>query len=202
MPDQPARDLLSIAAADGRSSRKLAVLNAAIELFAARGYDRVTVRDIGDRLQMTGPSLYRHYTSKGDLLADAVTLVAGAMIGELRKIVASPESPAARLDTAIRFHVDFALRHRDYLLVYFREARRLSGPIRTAHRRQASAYRSMWVDLLLEAGVTDERQEAELLYALLVTMLNVGSPAQVDLADTRTVDLIVDRASALLTSHP
>lgn len=195
----PAGDLLSIAS-DGRSLRKLALLNAAIGLFAERGYDRVSVRDIGETLHVTGPSLYRHYRSKSDLLADAVTLVIDPMLAEMRKIVAYPISAPKRLEKAIRFHVDFALNHRVYLQVYYREQRHLSEPTRGAHRRKAAAYRSLWVDLMLESGTASEPKEAEVLYALLMAMLNVGSPARIELTDAETVDFIVARASALLST--
>jgi AcrR family transcriptional regulator len=191
-------DVLSIAAADGRSSRKLAVLNAAIALFAERGYDRVSVRDIGERLDLTGPSLYRHYKSKSDLLADAVSLVIRPLISRLREISDSAGSADERLEEAIAFHVSFALRHRVYLQVYYREAHHLPEADRRTHRRRASTYRTLWTNLILAAGAAPDRQEADVLYGMLMAMLNVGVPGNVDTSAPWLGELVAARASAMM----
>ncbi len=40
------------------------ILAAALKLFTARGFDRVTVRDIGHEAGLTNPALYRHFADK------------------------------------------------------------------------------------------------------------------------------------------
>ena len=53
----------------GRSTgnTKEKILSEALKLFADRGYDGVTVRDIADRLGIRQSSLYKHYQSKQDI---------------------------------------------------------------------------------------------------------------------------------------
>lgn len=188
-------------ATEGRSPRKLAVLNAAIALFAEQGYDRVSVHDIGRRLDQTGPSIYKHYGSKDELLADAVSVVIIPMIRALRLVASSPASAGERLDRAIMFHAEFALRHRVYLRVYYREARHLSGPARDAHRRRAATYRNLWTQLMTESGVADGEAEAQVLYGMLMAMLNIGTPGESVLSDTELLDLVTARAAAMLTGE-
>lgn len=46
------------------SARKEMILEAALELFVAQGYEATTTRQITDRLKITPPALYYHFPSK------------------------------------------------------------------------------------------------------------------------------------------
>jgi TetR/AcrR family transcriptional regulator, repressor of fatR-cypB operon len=46
---------------------KRAILTAALELFATRGVDGVTIRDIASETGFTNPAMFRHFRSKEDL---------------------------------------------------------------------------------------------------------------------------------------
>jgi AcrR family transcriptional regulator len=188
-------------ATEGRSPRKLAVLDAAITLFAEKGYDSVSVRDIGEILDQTGPSIYRHYGSKEELLADAVAVVITPMIDALRQIATSSEHASERLERAIWFHASFALRHRVYLRVYYRDSRHLSEDARRVHRRRADTYRGLWTQLMTESGVADNEDEAVVLYGMLMAMLNVGTPSTSRLDDPELLDLVAARAAAMLAGE-
>jgi AcrR family transcriptional regulator len=188
-------------ATEGRSPRKLAVLDAAITLFAEKGYDSVSVRDIGEILDQTGPSIYRHYGSKEELLADAVAVVIIPMIDALRQIATSSEHASERLEQAIWFHASFALRHRVYLRVYYRDSRHLSEDARRVHRRRADTYRGLWTQLMTESGVADNEDEAVVLYGMLMAMLNVGTPSTSRLDDPELLDLVAARAAAMLAGE-
>ena len=52
--------------------RRGEVLDAAIAVFAEKGYDCGTMREIATRLGVTEPALYRHYASKEALFSDLV----------------------------------------------------------------------------------------------------------------------------------
>lgn len=188
--------VLEIASRSDRSPRKLAVLNTAIALFAERGYDRVTIRDIGDELGMTSASLYRHYKAKSAVLADAFELVVQSLIAGLTRICRQRLAGLERLESAVRFHVEFAMRHRIYLRVYYLEANHLDDADRAIHRRRANAYRALWVGLLMETRAATSHAEAEQLYAMAMAMINVGStsrlqPAAPELLIERTLTMFV-----------
>jgi AcrR family transcriptional regulator len=53
--------------AEGDPPGKRAILEAALELFAERGVDGVTVRDIAARTGFTNPALFRHFAGKEEL---------------------------------------------------------------------------------------------------------------------------------------
>jgi AcrR family transcriptional regulator len=53
--------------AEGVPPAKRAILEGALELFAERGVDGVTVRDIAARTGFTNPALFRHFAGKEEL---------------------------------------------------------------------------------------------------------------------------------------
>jgi TetR/AcrR family transcriptional regulator, repressor of fatR-cypB operon len=53
--------------AEGDAPAKRAILEAALDLFAERGVDGVTVRDIAARTGFTNPALFRHFAGKEEL---------------------------------------------------------------------------------------------------------------------------------------
>ena len=54
-----------------RGNRKAQLLREALKLFSGAGYDKVTVKQLGDICGITEPAVYRHYESK-EALFDAV----------------------------------------------------------------------------------------------------------------------------------
>jgi AcrR family transcriptional regulator len=55
---------------DGRrTDTRQRIHRVALEVFSERGYERATLREIAERLQITRPALYYHFKSKEDILA-------------------------------------------------------------------------------------------------------------------------------------
>ena len=58
------------------SNRRELILEAAIELFHERGYPATGVDDIGKAVDVSGPAIYRHFSSKEEILLEAIRLAA------------------------------------------------------------------------------------------------------------------------------
>lgn len=56
-----------------RSARRAELLDIALELFAERGIERTTVRDIGDAAGILSGSLYHHFRSKTEIVAEILS---------------------------------------------------------------------------------------------------------------------------------
>jgi AcrR family transcriptional regulator len=91
------------------------LLTAAIELFAARGYHGVSVRDIASHMGVQPSSLYAHYRSKEELFSDLVFLANDEIHQRLMNALLNAGSdPAAQLSTLVHSHVTF---HAEYPLL-------------------------------------------------------------------------------------
>jgi hypothetical protein len=67
----PAGDRVAPAAPARPADRVTELLDTTIRLFAARGYQAVSLDDIGAELGLAGPSLYHYYATKSDILVAA-----------------------------------------------------------------------------------------------------------------------------------
>jgi AcrR family transcriptional regulator len=62
--------------------RRGEILDAALAVFAEKGYETGTMREIAARLGVTEPALYRHYTGKEALLIDLVKTAGDRIVAE------------------------------------------------------------------------------------------------------------------------
>ena len=140
--------------------RDQAILEAAADLFLERGFHDVRLDDIGERVGITGPAIYRHFANKEEIL---VTLFDQAMDHLLLLVAvesADRDDPEAVLDALIRAQVEFALADRRLVSVYAREGRSLSDPWRRQVRRRHREHVDRWRSAL--AACHPDRREDEI----------------------------------------
>jgi AcrR family transcriptional regulator len=61
----------------GEKGTKERIFDAAIDLFAEKGYDGVSIRDIGRAVGITEGAVYKHYASKDEILESVFAYVQG-----------------------------------------------------------------------------------------------------------------------------
>ncbi|MDA0633485.1 TetR/AcrR family transcriptional regulator [Nonomuraea sp. MCN248] len=66
--------------ARGRIDKRQAILDAAITVFARRGYDQACVQEIADEAGVAKPTVYNHLTDKATLFREAMTAATGAAV--------------------------------------------------------------------------------------------------------------------------
>ena len=117
-----------------------AVREAALHLFAERGYQLTTMMDIGAALGIRGPSLYKHVTSKQELLAEIMTETMTTLISRQRTAVDAGGPPGVQLRRAVEAHVRYHATHREHALVGNREIESLEEPTRARVVELRSTY--------------------------------------------------------------
>jgi len=130
------------------SGRRQQIIDTAADLFAAHGFHGVSVHDIGNACGISGPALYKHFSSKQALLAATLTEVSQTLFDEGRRRVADSDGPTAALDALIDWHIDFALSHPSRIVVQDREWPNLDADARAATRTTQLAYIDVWVTVL------------------------------------------------------
>lgn len=113
------------------SARLLDVREAALTLFAERGYHGTTVRDIGAALGIRAPSLYNHMRSKQDLLREIMVETTTAVWEEFQTAVARAGDPEQRLRRAMHAYVMRHTTHPREALIVNRELSSLEEPGRS-----------------------------------------------------------------------
>lgn len=130
---------------DTHSQRSEAILRTAVQLFHERGFDGVGVDLIGERAGMSGPAIYRYFSSKDEIL---MSLFDEAMDRVLTAVGGSFDDPHEELEHLIRGHVQRAVEERELMSVWTRE--RNSIPARNSARLRAriARYINRWIDCL------------------------------------------------------
>jgi AcrR family transcriptional regulator len=76
----------------GEKGTKEKIFDAAVDLFAEKGYDGVSIRDIGRAVGITEGAVYKHYSSKEEILESIFTYVEGRIY---------PQAPEASIDAIV-----------------------------------------------------------------------------------------------------
>ncbi|APU17240.1 MULTISPECIES: TetR/AcrR family transcriptional regulator [Actinoalloteichus] len=130
------------------SARRQEILDAAAELFAARGYHGVSIEDLGRAVGVSGPALYRHFRNKEAVLGEMLLAVSERLLTEGGARAAQADGPRAALDALIAWHVDFALAQPALITVHDRELDNVPEAERRRVRRLQRRYVEEWVTVL------------------------------------------------------
>lgn len=126
-------------------TRERQILEAAAALFYDKGFHGVGVDEIGERVGVSGPALYRHFAGKDQILASLFSETIEELIAATAVVYADPEKD---LDRLVRHHVEFAVNQRHLVNVYQREEKSLVEPWRKHFQRRQRVYASRWEDAL------------------------------------------------------
>jgi AcrR family transcriptional regulator len=72
------------------------ILQAALDLFSAKGYAETSLREIAEKVGISKPALYYHFDSKDDLLVEIITPIKEAMDDLLDRAEATGSPGTAR----------------------------------------------------------------------------------------------------------
>ncbi len=133
-----------------KADRRSALLHAAAALFAERGFERVSLEDLGAAVGVSGPAVYRHFVSKQAVLAALLIDVSRELVAGADSVIESSADAASTLRSLIAFHVDFALSNADVIVVQDRDLDSLGSPDRDRVRSLQRGYIEAWVGVLAE----------------------------------------------------
>jgi AcrR family transcriptional regulator len=122
-------------------SRERVILDAAMEAFYEKGFHGVGVDELGVRAGVRGPSIYRHFNSKDEILA---TLLNEALDELTRAATPATGDPHQDLTAAIKHHIAFAIERRQLVLIYQRDAGSMANPWRSELARRQAHYDEQW----------------------------------------------------------
>jgi AcrR family transcriptional regulator len=124
------------------------LLAVAARVFAARGYDRTTMRDLSRASRMSLAGMYYYVKGKEDLLFEIQRGCFERVRRGAEQALAEAAGPEERLQAFIRHHVQFFASHMDEMKVLSHEAESLTGPPLEEVRRLKRAYVALCLELL------------------------------------------------------
>ena len=134
--------------AAAKAERRAALLDAAARLFAERGFERVTLEDIGGAAGVSGPAVYRHFPGKQAVLAAILLDASEGLLAGGRAVVERDRDAAVALDDLVAFHVRFAVSNAAVIRVQDRDLDSLADPDQRTVRALQRTYVELWVAVL------------------------------------------------------
>jgi AcrR family transcriptional regulator len=131
-----------------KETRRQALLVAAARLYAERGFERVSLEELGAAVGISGPAVYRHFPAKQSVLASLLVGVSEGLLAGGQEVLSRQAEAAELLRDLVAFHVDFALSQPDVIRVQDRELASLEDPARHAVRSYQRRYVELWVGVL------------------------------------------------------
>ena len=104
---------------------KAKIRKAALRLFAERGYNAVSMRDLADAVGMRQGGLYNHFDGKQALLSGLMETHMAALLEALDSAMAGIGGTRTRLEAFVRHHVAHHLNYPDDVFLAYMEIRSL-----------------------------------------------------------------------------
>lgn len=166
--------MAGIADRQGRkpSARKAQLLEIAAKVFAEEGYRETGIEQILRLAGLTGPALYRHFTSKQEIL-DTICLHELQNSLELARKIQAEDSPSAEeaLRKVISTRLDYLFSARGYgLFLVSSQKAHTSAEVQDKLSQMQREFRTIFADLLAKVRLDATSNEIKIAYFMTQKM--------------------------------
>ncbi len=161
-----------------KADRRAALLDAAARLFADRGFERVTLEDLGGAAGISGPAVYRHFAGKQAVLAAILVDASQGLLAGGQAVIDREPDAAAALRELVAFHVAFAVANAPVIRVQDRDLDSRADADQRWVRTLQREYVELWVAQLARldpsAATAELRARAHAGFGLMNSTPHTG----------------------------
>lgn len=106
--------------------KRARTVDAAMQLFYKNGYEGTTLEAVAERLGVTKPFIYSHFSSKAELLGDICSRGIAASLEAIDSTLPLDETPTRKLAILSRRFVVAVLENQKYIAIFSREEKELA----------------------------------------------------------------------------
>ncbi|RZS34404.1 TetR family transcriptional regulator [Herbihabitans rhizosphaerae] len=165
----------------GATSRREELLTIATTLFRERGFHDVSMEEIGAAAGIAGPSVYRYFPSKADIMLAAAYRMGDRLMVGARRAVATASDPTDALHRIVESYVDITLHPDGVPMRYADELINVPDRDRKELVAVQRGYVAEWVRLLRTVAPWLDEPAARITVQAALTIVN-------DLPRTRRVN--------------
>ncbi|WP_072476557.1 TetR/AcrR family transcriptional regulator [Amycolatopsis australiensis] len=178
--------------------RKAQLAAVAAELFRARGFPGVGIKDIADAAGVTGPALYRHFADKQAILAYVVLSGFEDLEAATAEALSDAVPPADQLEQLLGLLATQAVERREIAALWRWEGRHLPKEDQREIARRSALALTAWSKALLARRPELAAEDAELLCWAALSVFGSVSVHHTSVARRRFAQLLVDLALDVL----
>jgi AcrR family transcriptional regulator len=154
------------------ASRRESILAAATELFSRQGFAGVSMDDIGGAVGIAGPSVYKHFEAKSDILSAAMFRADEWLRMEMARAFAQASDPRDGLERLVRSYSHFVFDNPHLVQNLVSETQHLPDADRRRTVAAQLSYIGEWVHLLVQVYPGYDPVRARIRVQAAQTMLN------------------------------
>ncbi|KAF3996477.1 TetR/AcrR family transcriptional regulator [Glaciimonas immobilis] len=102
------------------------IIAVAVELFYHNGFNNTTLEAVAEKINVTKPFIYSHFTSKNELLGEICSRGIRASLEVLDQVVASEQSPTEKVRSMVHDFTIAVLENQEAIAIYTREQKHLA----------------------------------------------------------------------------
>ncbi|MDF2927697.1 MAG: TetR/AcrR family transcriptional regulator [Paenibacillaceae bacterium] len=103
------------------TDKRMQVMEAAIKLFAEKGFHAASIQEIADSAGIAKGSMYLYFKSKDDLLLHIYKTFLDRMFAEIAEAGEGSSTPRERLKAHLRIQLENIISYHDFILMQMRE---------------------------------------------------------------------------------
>jgi AcrR family transcriptional regulator len=180
--------------------RKAQLAAVAAELFRARGFPGVGIKDIADAAGVTGPALYRHFADKQAILAYVVLGGFEDLEAATAEALSDSVPPADQLEALLTRLAAQAVERREIAALWRWEGRHLPKEDQREIARRSTLALASWSKALLVQRPDLPAEDAELLCWAALSVFGSVSVHHTAVARRRFAQLLVELALGVLNA--
>jgi AcrR family transcriptional regulator len=158
-----------------RGGAQARIVDAAVSLFAEKGFHSTSVQEVVDRAAVTKGAMYHYFRSKDDLLYEIYHRLIGRQLADLDRIVSAGRPPADTVREIILSLVETTTARLDEAAIFTREMYRLDEERLAALRAERRRYHETFREVVAEgqrAGLFATAASAETVTQVVFGVVN------------------------------
>jgi AcrR family transcriptional regulator len=126
------------------------IIEAAARIFSEKGYHATSMQDIAEAVNLQKASLYHHFTSKQEILAEILDEALDIINNRLELVLSQPMSADEKLRQAMITYFQTIAENQNLSAVLLLELRSLDPELKTRQASRREKFEKLWKDLIIE----------------------------------------------------
>ena len=131
---------------------KEGIIEAAARIFSEKGYHAASMQDIADAVNLQKASLYHHFSSKQEILAEILDHALDLLNTRLELVLGQSLSPDEKLRLSMVSYFQTIAENRNLSAVLLLELRALDPELKARQASRREKFERLWRDLIIEGN--------------------------------------------------
>ena len=172
---------------ESTDTRQEQIKKAVLEIIADEGLHNISTRNLAKRIGLTEGAIFRHFTTKRDIIKGIMEDVAKDLVGELRSIALSPVKAEEKLFNYLCHNVKYLKENRGITILLFSEATHLGDKDLKNKLNQILSEQKQFIIKIVKDGIAEGVWDKKIVPED-IAMLYMGIPI------TFNIELVLNKS--------